>query len=70
MSRLEGETRPFPWARLAGVWTILTAFSFLGVLLAMIWWDGPIGKLWLTWVIAGLLGSFFLGVIASVKDRS
>ena len=59
-----------PWTKLASFWTLATLFSFIGLLVAMVWSADGLGKLWLTWLILGVLTTFILWCIAFGKEGS
>ena len=56
------------WKKTAGVWTILSALTFVAMLVVTVWVDGPVAKLWATWLILGVLGTFVLWIIADSKE--
>lgn len=57
-----------PWTKAAGVWTIMVCFTFVAMLVVTIWYDGPIGKLWMTWLTAGVFGMAVMWCIAWAKE--
>ena len=62
------EVEDEPWPKAAGVWTIMAIFTFLAMIVATIWVEGPIGKLWLTWFVLGIVGTILIWCIAFVKE--
>jgi hypothetical protein len=59
-----GSAPTLTWQKVARAWTIASVFSFLALLVGMVWAVGPLGQLWLTWLILGVAGTVLVWCIA------